>query len=51
MTTETRVAATDAGARRALATYWRVIYPGSSLIRTTWLAAIKQRAERSLPPK
>lgn len=47
LTTETRVIATDAGARRAFAAYWRVIYPGSSLIRTTWLAAIKQRAERS----
>lgn len=47
LTTETRVATADASARRAFAAYWRVIYPGSSLIRTTWLSAIKQRAERS----
>ncbi|MFI5167538.1 MAG: hypothetical protein ACHQQS_13050 [Thermoanaerobaculales bacterium] len=50
LTTETRVAATDAAARRAFAIYWRLIYPGSSLIRTTWLAAIRQRAEHSTAP-
>jgi hypothetical protein len=45
LTTETRVYATDAASRRAFARYWRVIYPGSSLIRRMWLRAIKKRAE------
>ncbi len=49
LTTETRVHATDAPTRRRFAAYWRVIYPGSSLIRRMWLRAIKLRAER--PPK
>jgi len=43
--TETRVYGTDAGATRRFAAYWRVIYPGSALIRVMWLRAIKQRAE------
>ncbi|HEV8181972.1 MAG TPA: hypothetical protein VGQ61_06335 [Candidatus Angelobacter sp.] len=45
LTTETRVYTTDAASRRAFARYWRVIYPGSSLIRRMWLRAIKKRAE------
>ncbi len=45
VTTETRVYATDASARRRFATYWRVIYPGSALIRRMWLRAVKRRAE------
>ncbi len=45
LTTETRVYATDDAARRRFATYWRVIYPGSALIRRMWLRAIKVRAE------
>ena len=45
VTTETRVYATDAASRRRFAAYWRVIYPGSSLIRAMWLRAIKRRAE------
>jgi hypothetical protein len=45
LTTETRIYATDASSRRAFARYWRVIYPGSSLIRRMWLRAIKKRAE------
>jgi hypothetical protein len=45
VTTETRVYATDAVARRRFATYWRVIYPGSALIRRMWLHAVKRRAE------
>ncbi len=28
------------------AIYWRVIYPGSALIRRMWLDAIRRRAER-----
>jgi len=43
--TETRVYATDASARRRFAVYWRVIYPGSALIRRMWLRAVKERAE------
>jgi hypothetical protein len=45
VTTETRVYATDASARRRFAPYWRVIYPGSALIRRMWLRAIARRAE------
>jgi len=45
VTTETRVYATDASARRKFARYWRVIYPGSALIRHSWLRAIRHRAE------
>jgi hypothetical protein len=46
ITTETRVYATDARAARRFAAYWRLIYPGSSLIRYMWLRAIGHRAER-----
>ena len=49
VTTETRVYATDATACRKFARYWRVIYPGSALIRRMWLRAIKTRAEASSP--
>jgi len=45
VTTETRVLGTDARTARAFGAYWRVIYPGSSLIRYMWLRAIKTRAE------
>jgi hypothetical protein len=48
VTTETRVYATDASTCRRFAGYWRVIYPGSAVIRRMWLRAIKKRAE--LPP-
>jgi hypothetical protein len=46
LTTETRVYATDASTRRRFAPYWRLIYPGSSLIRVMWLRAIRRRAEK-----
>jgi len=46
LTTETRIYATDASARRKFAAYWRVIYPGSALIRMMWLRAIQSRAEK-----
>lgn len=49
VTTETRVMGTDDAATRGFAAYWRVIYPGSALIRTMWLRAIKERAERPPP--
>jgi hypothetical protein len=45
VTTETRIYATDASAQRRLALYWRVIYPGSALIRRMWLRAVAHRAE------
>lgn len=50
LTTETRVYATDAAARRRFSKYWRVIYPGSALIRQMWLRAIERRAERAYQP-
>jgi hypothetical protein len=45
--TETRVYATDKTARRAFSIYWRLIHPGSDIIRRMWLRAVKRRAERS----
>jgi hypothetical protein len=45
LTTETRVFALDASARRWFAVYWRVIFPGSAFIRRMWLGAVKRRAE------
>ncbi|HEV8347948.1 MAG TPA: hypothetical protein VGQ16_15340 [Vicinamibacterales bacterium] len=45
VTTETRVFGTGPDAARRFGAYWRVIYPGSSLIRYMWLRAIKKRAE------
>jgi len=45
VTTETRIFATDTAARRRFGMYWAFIYPGSSLIRYGWLAAVKKRAE------
>jgi hypothetical protein len=49
LVTETRIAATDAGARRRFAAYWLIVRPGSALIRRMWLRAVKKRAER-VPP-
>ena len=46
LTTETRVYATDASTRKKVGAYWRVIYPGSALIRVMWLRAIRDRAEQ-----
>lgn len=45
LSTETRVLATDAAARRKFRRYWLVIRPFSGLIRRVWLRAIKRRAE------
>jgi hypothetical protein len=44
VSTETRVFATSANARRRFAGYWRTIYPGSALIRVMWLRAVRHRA-------
>lgn len=49
LTTETRILATDDAARRRFAAYWRLIYPGSALIRRGWLEAVKRRAESPGP--
>jgi hypothetical protein len=46
VSTETRVFANSEAARRRFAVYWRVIYPGSALIRRMWLRAIERRVER-----
>lgn len=43
--TETRVHAGTVRSRWLFAWYWRMIYPGSSLIRYMWLRAIRKRAE------
>jgi hypothetical protein len=45
--TETRVFATDAVALQRFTPYWRIIFPGSAILRLTWLRAIKSRAERA----
>jgi hypothetical protein len=45
VSTETRVFANNPSARRRFAAYWRVIYPGSAIIRRMWLRAIRTRAE------
>ena len=41
LSTETRVAAVDEGARRAFRRYWRLVGPFSALIRRRWLAAAR----------
>jgi hypothetical protein len=44
VSTETRVFANSPSSRRRFAAYWRIIYPGSAIIRRMWLRAIQQRA-------
>lgn len=44
LSTETRVAALDDGARRAFRRYWRLVGPFSALIRRRWLAAARRSA-------
>jgi hypothetical protein len=46
LTTETRIKGTDDEARRRFRRYWRVVMPGSAVIRRAWLRAIRRRAER-----
>jgi len=43
VTTETRIYAVDHETQRRFARYWRVIYPGSWIIRWSWLRAIEAR--------
>ena len=45
VTTETRVHAPDRETQRRFARYWRVIYPGSWIIRWSWLRAVESRIE------
>ena len=44
--TETRIYVPDPATRRKFSLYWRLVHPGSALLRRTWLRAIKRRAER-----
>jgi hypothetical protein len=50
VSTETRVFANSPAARRRFAAYWRVIYPGSALIRRMMLRAIQRRATSAGEP-
>ena len=45
VTAETRVLALDDSTRRGMGRYWRLILPGSGLLRRQWLDGIKTRAE------
>jgi hypothetical protein len=44
LSTETRTVGNDAEAQRLFSRYWRLIYPGSAIIRRVWLDAIAARA-------
>ena len=46
VTTETRIYANTPAVLRRFGVYWRLIHPGSDIIRRMWLRAIAQRAER-----
>jgi hypothetical protein len=48
LTTETRVFATDPRTLRAFTAYWRTIFPGSWILRVTWLDAIAKRAQNQV---
>lgn len=48
--TETRIFATDRKALRRFRAYWRLVAPGSAILRSTWLSAIRARAERVAGP-
>lgn len=45
LTTETRIYAADPAMLTRFAAYWRLIQPGSALLRRSWLDAIRHRAE------
>ena len=47
LSTETRVFATDRETVGLFTPYWRMIFPGSAILRITWLRAIKTRAEKT----
>jgi hypothetical protein len=46
LSTETRIAGTDAAGTRTFRRYWRLVMPGSALIRRDMLRATAVRAER-----
>ena len=50
VSTETRVFANSPAARQRFARYWRIIYPGSALIRRMWLRAVRRRAMTPAAP-
>ena len=50
VSTETRVFANSPSACRRFAAYWRIIYPGSAIIRRMWLRAIQRRATSASVP-
>ncbi len=45
LTTQTRILATDAKARRLFRFYWAMVRPGSGLIRSALLRKVKQKVE------
>jgi hypothetical protein len=47
LTTETRFVATDKATHRLMSRYWRIIRPGSNVLRKEWLRAIRRRALRA----
>lgn len=47
LTTETRILALDSSARRKMGFYWRLIDPGSGMIRRQWINSVRDRAERT----
>jgi hypothetical protein len=51
ISTETRVLALDDFTRRGMGRYWRLIVPGSGLLRLQWLEGIKKRAESMPNPR
>jgi hypothetical protein len=51
LVTETRVRCADAATRRAFRRYWRVVRPGSGLLRRLMLRRIRQWAERRPAPE
>ncbi len=48
LSTETRIVCSDPATRRRFLWYWRVIQPGSGLIRRAMLSRIRREAERRL---
>jgi hypothetical protein len=49
VSTETRIFANNSSAVRRFAIYWRMVHPGSDIIRRMWLRAIRRRAEGNGP--
>jgi len=47
LTTETRNYGITPKDSRTFGYYWRIIYPGSAIIRRVWLNTIKNRSEKS----